>query len=81
VQVAAGEAAAGSQKVPPVTGTVAVNSASFEEFRGLGFSVTQTSRVLAQRERTGGFKSLDELHEIPGLPRSFLDQLKGRLTL
>ena len=61
--------------------SVALNSASYEELRGLGFSVTQTGRVLAFREEKGGFKSVDELDKIPGFPRSFLDQVKDRLTV
>ena len=60
---------------------VNVNTASFEELRDLGMSVTQTGRVLAFRERNQGLKSLDELDAIPGFPRGFLDDIKQKLTL
>jgi len=60
---------------------VNVNTASFEELRDLGMSVTQTGRVLAFKERNQGFKTLDELDAIPGFPRDFLDGIKQRLTL
>jgi len=62
-------------------GPVSLNDATYDDLRNLELSVTQAGRVLAYRERAGGFRSLDELDRIPGLPRSFLDQLKGRLTL
>ena len=62
-------------------GPVAINTASYEELRALGLSVTQTGRLLAQRERNGRFESLAELDGIPGFPQSFLDQLKRKLTL
>ncbi|MET0128950.1 MAG: helix-hairpin-helix domain-containing protein, partial [Solirubrobacterales bacterium] len=65
----------------PAAGTVSINSADYEELRGLGLSVTQTGRVLAERDRAGGFSTLDDLDRIPGLPATLLEQLKRRLTL
>ena len=58
-----------------------VNTATYEDLRGFGLSVTQTGRVLACRERQGTFTSLDELDEIPGFPRDFLNDLKARLSI
>ena len=68
---------------PPATasGPVNLNSANYDDLRGLGLSVTQTGRVLAFREREGSFKSLDELDSIAGFPRGFLDDLKTKLSL
>ena len=43
--------------------------------------MTQTGRVLAHREKVGGFDSLDDLDDIPGFPRAFLDELKTHLTI
>ena len=60
---------------------LSINSASYEDLRTLGLSVTQTGRVLAHRERTGGYESLEDLDEIPGFPTGFLDDLKARLRL
>jgi len=65
----------------PSGGPVDINSASYEDLRGLGLSVTQTGRVLAFREREGSFKSLDELDSITGFPRGFLDDLKTHLSI
>ena len=58
-----------------------VNLATFEELRGLGFSVTQATRVIAYRERNHGFDSVDELHAVPGLPNEGLDELKEKLRV
>ena len=65
----------------PAGGQVSLNTATYEELRGLGLSVTQTGRLLAHRERGGGFGSVDELDQIPGFPRSFLTELKSRVTV
>ena len=46
-----------------------LNDATFEQLRDVGLSVTQTGRVLAHRERSGRFGSVDELEGIPGFPR------------
>lgn len=58
---------------------VSLNSATFEQLRAVGLSVTQTGRVLAYRERSGGFSSVEELGAIPGFSREFLDSVSGRL--
>jgi len=58
-----------------------INSATYDDLRGLGLSVTQTGRVLALRERQGEFTSLDELDSIPGFPRDFLRGIKEKLSL
>ena len=58
-----------------------INTASYEDLRALGLSVTQTGRVLAYRERIGGFDTLDDLDAIPGFPRAFLDELKSHLRI
>ena len=66
---------------PPTTGAIAINTASYEQLRELGLSVTQAGRVLAHRERVGGFSSVEELEQVPGFPRAFLDELKHRLVV
>jgi hypothetical protein len=43
-------------------------------------AVTQAKRVLKYRDERG-FSSLDDLDEIPGLPQSYLNELKEKLTL
>jgi competence protein ComEA len=61
-------------------GKISLNNATFEELRDAGLSVTQTGRVLAYRERSGGFTSVDELDSIPGFPKDFLATVKDRLA-
>src|SRR5262249_6184211 len=46
---------------------VNLNEATFEELRDVGFSVTQATRVITYRERENGFKSLDDLANVPGM--------------
>jgi DNA uptake protein ComE-like DNA-binding protein len=58
-----------------------LNDATFEQLRDVGLSVTQTGRVLAHRERSGRFGSVDELEGIAGFPADFLAQIKTRLTV
>jgi DNA uptake protein ComE-like DNA-binding protein len=59
-------------------GPLSINEATYAELRRLGLSVAQTGRLLAYRERIGGFKSVDDLERITGLPRGILDELKRR---
>src|SRR4029450_13910944 len=54
---------------------VNLNSATFEELRGVNLSVTQATRVLAYRERFGGYQSVDELDKVPGFPHDLLTQV------
>jgi DNA uptake protein ComE-like DNA-binding protein len=58
-----------------------VNEVSFEQLRELGLSVTQSARVIAYREARGAFDSLDELDEIPGLPKDTRGTLKDLLSI
>ena len=62
-------------------GRLDLNAATFEDLRGLGLSVTQTSRLIAYRDTRGGYRSLDELDEVPGLPKATRAELRSRLTV
>jgi DNA uptake protein ComE-like DNA-binding protein len=61
-------------------GNLDVNEVSFEQLRELGLSITQSARVIAYRDTRGGFDSLDELDEIPGLPKETRSTLKDLLS-
>jgi len=65
----------------PAGDRINLNGATFEDLRELGFSVTQATRVITYRDRQKGFDSVDDLGEVPGMPREFLSSLKGKLTL
>ncbi|HEY7151566.1 MAG TPA: helix-hairpin-helix domain-containing protein [Solirubrobacterales bacterium] len=60
-------------------GPLDVNKASFEQFRELGMSVTQATRVIAYRERVEGFNSVDDLDKVPGMSRK-LTEIRDQLT-
>ncbi|MGZ5355377.1 MAG: ComEA family DNA-binding protein [Solirubrobacterales bacterium] len=59
---------------------VNLNSATFEQLRGMGMSVTQATRVIAYRERQNGFDAVDDLDAVPGFPAEALARLKERLS-
>jgi DNA uptake protein ComE-like DNA-binding protein len=59
--------------------TLDVNSATFEEFRDLGLTITQSARLIAYRNTRDGFRSLDELAEVPGFPRETLKTLRAQV--
>jgi DNA uptake protein ComE-like DNA-binding protein len=71
---------AGALQEAPTEKKLSLSSASFEELRAVGLSVTQTQRVIEYRERTDGFNSLDELDSVPGFERSLLVELKSRVV-
>jgi DNA uptake protein ComE-like DNA-binding protein len=57
-------------------GRVDLNSASFEQLRAIGLSVTQAARLIGQREQHGGFASVDDVDGIVGIPRDVKQTLK-----
>lgn len=59
---------------------VDVNKATVEEFRELGMSITQATRVIAYRERHDGFDSVDELDRVPGVSEKLMTELRDQLT-
>ena len=67
----------------PVDGVASIdlNTVTFEQLRGQNLSVTQATRLLAHRERLGGFQSVDDLDQVAGFPGDLLDDLKRRSTV
>ena len=61
-------------------GPVDVNKASFDQFRELGMSLTQATRLIAYRERHQGFASVDELEAVPGIPKKLLNEIRDQLS-
>ncbi len=62
-------------------GKLDLNAATFDQLRGLGLSITQTSRLISHRETAGGFGQLDELAEIKGLSRATIAELRSRVRV
>lgn len=58
-----------------------LNDATFEQLRGLGLSVTQATRILAYRERFGGYSSLEDLDKVPGFTPEKIDSMRARFTV
>ena len=79
------EDAAPASAPPRHAGTEAdhgsINSLSFEQLRELGLTVNQAARLISERDRRGGFGSLDELDELHGFPQQLLDALKRGVTI
>ncbi|MEX0619982.1 MAG: helix-hairpin-helix domain-containing protein [Solirubrobacterales bacterium] len=64
-----------------LSGGINLNSATFEELREADLSVTQATRILAYRERFGGYSSIEDLERVPGFPADVVDSLRGRFTV
>ena len=78
------EAASSFPAAPPSSaaiGAVNINTASFEELRGAEFSVTQATRVLAYRERFGGYSSVDDLARVPGFSPETIAAIRDRISI
>ena len=58
-----------------------LNTVTFEQLRAENLSVTQATRLLAHRERLGGFNSVDDLDDVAGFPPDVLADLKSRATV
>jgi DNA uptake protein ComE-like DNA-binding protein len=62
-------------------GKLDVNSLTFEQFRALGLTATQTSRMIALRDRVGNFSDIDQINDVVGLPARTRTMLKRRLKV
>lgn len=62
-----------------ITGPLHMNETSFEDLRALGLSITQAKRFLEVRTELDGFGSVDELDDVPGLPRDLRERLREQL--
>lgn len=78
---AAAETPAAESPGPAPDGPVDLNEAGFDELRALDLSITQAKRLLAYRDRRGGFSAVDEIDDVPGFPDELLEQLKRRLVV
>jgi len=65
----------------PPAAALDLNVVTFEQLRAQNLSVTQATRLLAHRERLGGFNSVDDLDQVAGFPDDVLADLKRRVTV
>lgn len=73
--------AAPSRPGPEGPGELNLNTATFEELREAELSVTQATRILAYRERFGGYAAIEDLSKVPGFPADAIESLRGRFTV
>jgi helix-hairpin-helix protein len=62
-------------------GRLNLNQASFADLRALNLSSTQSRRLLAYRKRIGGYRSIDQLDDIPGFPSAVRERLKRQAAV
>jgi hypothetical protein len=62
-------------------GKLDVNSLTFEQFRALGLTATQSSRMIALRDRVGNFSDINQINDVVGLPARTRTMLKRRLEV
>ncbi len=61
---------------------VDINSASIDAWRSLpGIGETRARQLLSYREKLGGFISIEQIGQIPGLPDSVFQNIKPRLEI
>jgi hypothetical protein len=62
-------------------GRLNLNQATFADLRALNLSGTQSRRLLAYRQRIGGYESIDQLDDIPGFPSAVRERLKRQAAV
>ena len=63
-------------------GPVSLSSATVEQLDALdGIGPTLAARIVAWRAQHGGFRSVDELMDVPGIGQTRLDAIRPNLTL
>lgn len=72
-------AGAGDRRRGQAGGPVRLAEADIDGLRGLGMSVEQAKRVLRHRDERG-LESVEELEQVPGLPASLLERVRGQLV-
>ncbi len=69
---------------PPATGgagVVSLSSATVEQLDALdGIGPTLAARIVGWRAQHGGFASVDQLMDVPGIGQARLDAIRSRLT-
>lgn len=64
------------------TGPVSLNSATLDELTRLdGVGPKTAQKIIEYREAHGGFRSVEELMEVPGIGPAKFEQLRGQVTL
>jgi DNA uptake protein ComE-like DNA-binding protein len=69
------------KRAPQTKAEIDLNTASFEQLRSVGLSVTESARLIAHRDTRKGYEDLRELDEIPGLSAEAVGTLREHVRL
>ena len=70
------------EEIVPDLSPLDLNRATAEELAGLpGIGVELAGRIVACREERGGFGSVEEIMEVPGIGEGKFAALEGRITV
>ncbi len=68
--------------IKPLTNQVNINKARKEELIKLsGIGEVYAQRIIDYRERSGGFKSIEEIMKIKGIGKKKFEKLKDKITI
>ena len=71
----------GRATTPAAGGPVSLSSATAEQLDSLdGIGPTLAARIVAWRDQHGGFASIDQLMDVPGIGQTRLDAIRSKLT-
>ncbi len=81
VLVPARGASAAAGRASTATGPVSLSSATVEQLDALdGIGPALAARIVAWRTQHGGFSSVEQLLDVPGIGQARLEALRGRVT-
>lgn len=67
---------------PSAFAVVDINTASQAELESLnGIGPAKAQAIIEYRKKSGGFKTIDELDQVPGIGQSTLDNLKKDVSV
>ena len=70
------------EEIVPDLSPLNLNRATAEELAGLpGIGAELAGRIVACREERGGFESVEEIMEVPGIGEGKFAALEGRITV
>ena len=70
------------EEIVPDLSPLDLNRATAEELAGLpGIGAELAGRIVACREERGGFESVEEIMEVPGIGEGKFAALEGRITV
>lgn len=79
---ALGEPVPEAVKAASESGLVNLNTADAERLQSLpGIGESRAADILSYRERNGGFKSVEEIMQVPGIKESIYEKIRDKITV